>query len=122
MKLRIKGNSIRLRLLKSEVEKFGADGRISEQTLFGPTTLSYTLAMSPESEKINAEFGDGEIRIFVPEGAARAWVTNGQVGFEAEQPAGDEVLAILIEKDFVCLDRPDDPDRHDAFPNPNATC
>ena len=38
MKLRIKGNSIRLRLLRSEVERFTANGKISEEVRFGPGT------------------------------------------------------------------------------------
>jgi len=50
MKLRIKGNSIRLRLLKSEVEKFAEDGRISDETSFGKNAFRYTLAMSKDAE------------------------------------------------------------------------
>jgi hypothetical protein len=45
------------------------------------------------------------------------------VGIAAEQPLGTDagVLAILIEKDFACLDRRDDD--ADAFPHPGeARC
>jgi hypothetical protein len=123
MKLRIKGNSIRLRLLRSEVDKFSADGKISEDVVVGPGTLRYSLRMSSEAESIQARFVNDEIEVLIPEAAARAWATNGDVGFEAEQAvATGETLAIVIEKDFVCVDRPDDPDRDDAYPNPNVTC
>jgi hypothetical protein len=45
------------------------------------------------------------------------------VGFEIEQEIGpDKALTIIVEKDFVCIDRPEDPDRDDAYPNPNVIC
>lgn len=123
MKLRIKGNSIRLRLLRSEVERFATDGSISDEVRFGPNALRYTVVMSPEAKSILAQFDNGEITISVPESAARGWASGEEVGFETEQPIGpDQSLVIIIEKDFVCVDRPDDPDRDDAFPNPASEC
>ena len=122
MKLRIKGNSIRLRLLKSEVERFAAEARVTDETAFGANSLRYSLQMSADAGKIYAEFQDNEIRVVIPTSQARDWTTNSEVGFEVEQPVGNDILAILIEKDFACLDRPDDPDRDDAFPNPNPPC
>jgi hypothetical protein len=123
MKLRIKGNSIRLRLLKSEVEKFAADGLISDATSFGPNSLRYTLAMSKDAEAIIGKLDGSEITVFIPEQAARDWTTNDNVGFETEQALGPtESLTIIVEKDFVCVDRLNDPDREDAYPNPNVTC
>ena len=119
MKLRIKGNSIRLRLLKSEVDRFAAEGRVSERTWFGANSLNYTLAVAPDAERVYAEFGGGEICVFVPASQARDWATGDDVGFQAEQPVGDGlILSLLVEKDFVCVGRPDDPDRHDAFTAP----
>ena len=123
MKLRIKGNSIRLRLLRSEVERFAADGRISDEVIFANARLMYALALSDNSDSVTATFEDGTIEIAVPAHLAKHWSSGEQVGIESSQQFGDgEPLAILIEKDFACLDRPDDPDRHDAFPNPNSDC
>jgi hypothetical protein len=123
MKLRIKGNSIRLRLLKSEVEKFAQDGHISDRTSFGTSELLYTLAISKDARSIVGTFDKNEITISLPEQMARDWATNDVVGFETEQAVGsNEILTIIIEKDFVCIDRPDDPDREDAYPNPNVVC
>ena len=123
MKLRIKGNSIRLRLLQSEMQKFAEQGRISDETCFGTSVLRYSLSASNSVEAIEAKFAENEILVLIPDHAARTWAASEQVGFDVEQPvAGGESLAIVIEKDFVCLDRPDDPDRDDAFPNPNKNC
>ena len=117
MKLRIKGNSIRLRLLRSEVDRFALQRSISDEVHFGPNSLRYSLRMSSDSESIRSSFEDNEISVFIPEPAANAWANGDGVGLEAEQPIGNgEMLSILIEKDFVCVGRPDDPDREDAFP------
>ena len=123
MKLRIKGNSIRLRLLRSEVDRFAADRLITDEVQFGANGLRYTLAMSRDAQSIFAEFVNGEIRVSIPEADARRWADGNDVGFEVAQTNGeDEPLTIIVEKDFVCIDRPDDPDRGDAYPNPNLTC
>lgn len=123
MKLRIKGNSIRLRLLRSEVESFAADGRISDAIHFGGTELRYSLQASSETDSIKAQFGDNEIAVLIPKVTAQDWAAGDSVGLETEQQVDQgQILTILIEKDFACVDRPDDPDRGDAFPNPQPSC
>jgi hypothetical protein len=123
MKLRIKGNSIRIRILKSEVERFAAEGRVVDEISFGTSALRYSLQASSDAEAVQARFDDNDIAIVVPEALASEWTTSEMVGFDVEQPiAGGETLSILVEKDFVCIDRPDDPDRADAYPNPSLEC
>lgn len=126
MKLRIKSNSIRLRLLRSEVERFASAGQISEEIEFGTdrsSYLRYSLVTSPEADAVSARFRGNEISIVVPVAIAKNWASSDEVGFESEQSIGSgESLKILVEKDFECVDRPDDPDRDDAFPNPNSEC
>lgn len=126
MKLRITNNSIRLRLLRSEVERFAKAGQISDEIEFGTdrsSYLRYSLVTSPEAESISARFRGNEISIVVPRAIAKSWTSSDDVGFENEQPIGSgESLKILVEKDFECIDRPDDPDRADAYPNPKAPC
>ena|SRR5687767_10134974 len=123
MKLRIKGNSIRLRLLRSEVERFSSDGEISEEARFGANGLTYSLIMSDAVDTISAKFENGKISVLIPKAAAQHWVSSETVGLENEQALGEgDKLTILIEKDFECIDRPDDPDRADAYPNPNPLC
>ena len=110
-------------MLKSEVEKFAEAGKISETVSFGASELKYSLVMSSGADAIHAEFADNELIIFFPENTAREWTTNDNVGFETEQAVGsNQTLTIIVEKDFVCVDRPNDPDREDAYPNPNVTC
>ena len=129
MKLRIRGNSLRLRLLRGEVEQFGKIGRVVETIRFGASPaaqLSYILEADGEAEQINTFFADNQITVLVPEKAARNWVESDDVSLRSEQPIengdAENILKILIEKDFVCLDRKDDPDNSDAFPHPTGKC
>ena len=123
MKLRIKGNTIRLRLLRSEVERFAADGRVSDEIHFGDRALRYSLVASAYTQTTHARMEEDEIAVVIPQEEATRWASGDDVGIEANQPVGDgEQLAILVEKDFVCVGRPDDPDREDAFTNPDIIC
>ena len=67
---------------------------------------------------MTATFHNNEIVVTIAADLAREWATGDDVTLESD--AND--LSILVEKDFACLDRPDDPDRDDAFPNPHAAC
>src|ERR1700709_1857884 len=112
MKLRIRGNSLRLRLLRSEVEQFGKTGQVIETIQFSSfpaAKLSYVLESNNTVQEISANFADNKITISIPEEIARSWVESELVTLEAEQSiesnATDNALKILVEKDFVCLDR-----------------
>ncbi|HKX82876.1 MAG TPA: hypothetical protein VJL58_01540 [Pyrinomonadaceae bacterium] len=122
MKLRIKGNSIRFRLLRSEVERLAAIGKISDTVHFGARSLTYTLIASSSVESIHSRFENAEIVIEIPVGEARGWAESETISITGEQSVDDGTLSMLIEKDFACLERPDDPDRDDAFPNPSLAC
>lgn len=123
MKLRLRGNSLRLRLTQGEVNDLVALGSVEEKTAFGPhAQLSYAIALG-EGPSVSASFDAGAIRVTVPSADARAWATSDRVGIEAEQTTpGDEPLRLLIEKDFACLKPRTGEDDRDAFPNPNPTC
>ena len=129
MKLRIKGNSLRLRLLRGEVEEFSKNGRINETIQFGrspETRLIYALEARREAREIIAEFAGNQITVVIPEKIAGNWVESEQITLQAEQAiesnAPENVLKLLIEKDFVCLERKNDPDNADAFPHPTGKC
>lgn len=114
MKLRIKGNSIRLRLLRNEVAALVEKGFISEETTFstGPgRTFYYGLIASDEADDIQAKFEGDRIMIVLPRNTAEKWANSETVGIEASQGG----LEILVEKDFACPGRPGDPDNADAF-------
>lgn len=126
MKLRLRDNSIRLRLLRKEVRLLLETGNVSERVVFGvdPTaSLTYSLRVSGEAEKIYAQMTDNQIEVFLPVKTAEIWADTNEVGLYATQDIGDlDELKIIVEKDFVCLDRPMDLDNEDAFPHPKIEC
>ena len=125
MKIRIRGNSVRLRLLQSEVAELGKSGKVSEQIRFGLSdseVLTYTLQVSPQAAEMQAGFCENEICVTLPESVASQWINTGEISLAHEKSLADQPLKILVEKDFVCLTRTDDPDNLDAFPNPDLDC
>jgi len=122
MKIRIKGNSIRFRLTKTEVDNFAANGFLEERTEFGNNHLLYRLKKSSEFQKATAQFIANEITLLIPSAIADNWTTTELIGFEHKMDIGnDKKLFLLVEKDFVCLDNTFE-DQSDNFPNPNAIC
>lgn len=119
MKLRIKGNSIRLRLSQSEVSNLAENAKVEDSISFGHERLTYALTTSNEAKETAAQFKDGRIEIIVPAPVAAQWTKTEQVGFGAEQNLPDgETLKILVEKDFACLTEREGEDETDAFPHP----
>ena len=122
MKLRIKGNSIRIRLTKTEVAQFGEKGYWEEKTEFGNTTLTYAIQKDSAAKELSAKMEGTTITMILPESIANEWTSTNIVGFQNQYqlPTGTE-LFLLIEKDFVCLDNTFE-DQSDNYPNPNAHC
>lgn len=122
MKLRIKGNSIRIRLSKSEVDYFGTTGYLVEKTEFGNSELVYALQSKTNSNEISANFEGNTVLVTIPENLKKEWVETDIIGLENKLDIGmGKQLFLLIEKDFVCLDNTLE-DQSDNYPNPNAVC
>lgn len=126
MKLRLRENSIRLRLLQTEVRRLSERGEVSETIVFGAgaaETLTYTLRVRAEAEEISARIACNRVEISLPENAAKNWAETNEIGLYAEQNIdGAKRLKIIVEKDFVCVERPSDADNKDAFPHPKMQC
>lgn len=121
MKIRIKGDSIRYRLGKSEVDRFAESGRIEEHTHFLQGKFSYVLEKTTDSE-LSAKLEGQTITLGMPETIAQEWTSTEKVGFQNQYKTGaGNTLFLLIEKDFVCLDNTFE-DQSDNYPNPNAVC
>ena len=123
MKLRIKDNSIRLRLTKGEIDAIREKGVVTATTgLPGGRHFSYSLESSPASISPAAFYSDNNLSVRLPETLVLAWVMTEQVSIEGEQLLDDgETLSILVEKDFACLTPRPGEDEADMFPNPDAT-
>lgn len=122
MKLRIRDNSLRLRLSQGEVASLGKDGQVSASMEFpGGRRLRYTLESSPASVAPATFFSENTITVRVPESSVLAWSSSEQVAIDGEQILDNgTLLRILVEKDFACLAPRAGEDESDLYPHPQA--
>lgn len=122
MKLRIRDNSVRIRLTRTEVESLRAQGVVSAATGFpGGREFQYRVESSPAIVNPAAFFSDNTISVRLPETAVLAWATTEQVSLPGEQVLDDGAkLTILVEKDFACLAPREGEDESDMYPHPDA--
>ena len=112
MKIRIKGNSLRYRLTKRDVELFSKNGYIEEAIDFGNHMLIYALQQN-KLNNLSVIFENNKITLLMPKGMASEWELTDRVGFEYQY----NNLFLLVEKDFKCLDNVGE-DQSDNYPNP----
>jgi len=121
MKLRIKGNSLRLRVTPSEAKQLLRDGAIREHvqlTANPKDRLMYAVISSLSGATTTVAYQSGNITVSVPEVQLKNWAGSEEVGVYADVALGDDrILSVTIEKDFACLDR-SDAENEDTFPNP----
>lgn len=119
MKLRIRGNSVRIRLSQSEVAHLAAGKRIEQMTQFSSaSSFVSSIETSSEATSPTATFDGLRMAVCLPPNQVSQWAESGLVSIEAVQSTGDgRNLQLLIEKDFECLHSRAEGDT-DAFPNP----
>lgn len=114
MKIRIKGNSLRYRLTKSDMYRLSHEGYLEDKTDFDGRQLVYVIQKTNDKE-LSAFFDDNVICLQVPGKMISELDSTNRTGFDGKQ--GD--LYLLVEKDFTCLDNVDE-DQSDNYPNPLA--
>ena len=119
MKLRILGNSIRLRVGKSELEALAGKGAVADAIHFGPgQSLTYRI-VADSAGRTAARFSAGEITVTVPGTDVQSLAATDRVAIRGEQAlASGESLSILVEKDFECLVPRPGEDPRDLYDNP----
>jgi len=116
MKIRIKGNTVRYRLTRSEVTLLWKQDFIEEQTVFFTKTLRYYIEVTAADE-LTADYTGDSIILYLPKKMIDALEHTEIVGFDSQYGA----LSLLIEKDFVCIDNTKE-DQSDNYPNPSLSC
>jgi hypothetical protein len=127
MKLRIKGNTLRVRVSRSEVARLLAGDRLEETIHFSPAPVAkFTWALQQQQSlsRPTVRYTENRVAILLPADEAKIWGTTDQVGIAENMDLGNlGSLGLLVEKDFACLDRSEE-ENEDTYPNPNAgtTC
>ncbi len=123
MKLRICGDTLRLRLKRGEVDQLAAGVGIVEETQFPSSVLTFLLDVS-DKDVVSANFDNDSLVVRLPKSRVLEWAGSDEVSlFEKQELPGTGTLSVLIEKDFSCLE----PGHHrsceddeDTFPHPSA--
>ena len=121
MKIRIKDNSVRIRLTQGELHLLETEGSLQSKTIFpGEQQFIYGLKIDASVDQCEGIFHNGEMWVLLPKAVAEKWIGTDQVGIEAQQMVkkGNR-LNLLVEKDFKCL-HPGErrEDETDHFPHP----
>ena len=127
MKLRIRGNSVRVRMDRKDLAELLDRGHVGDEICFGigrDQAVSYTVQLGSAARcQPHVEYIAGHLLVTVNPVDAEGWRRSDEVGFDHKQVGEDGVVVrVLLEKDFACLDRPVGEESEDtfAFPNPSA--
>ena len=118
MKLRIRNDSVRVRLTQSEATQLGDGQAVHQDTPFLNGTTFRTALVPSDEVKLLATLDDNVLTIQAPKSALTAWANGDQVTLDCEQKTPP---TLLIEKDYACLVPRDGGDDDDTFPHPRAT-
>ena len=116
MKIRIKDNTVRLRLTQSEVAKLGSSGLVESVTEFIGRPFVYAIEQL-DSDGLAVSFVENKITVTISRAMVDDLVETGRVGFEGVSGP----VKLLVEKDFACIDNTLE-DQSDNYPNPNLQC
>ena len=128
MKLRIRSNSVRVRMDRRDLAELVDQGQVIDALRFAPggaSTVTYAVTVgAAPSGRPRADYAAGLLVITIDRGDAEAWAEGDLVGFDHEQAVESGSVHVILEKDFACLDRPAGDEAEDAwaFPNPSGVC
>ena len=81
----------------------------------GEIKLRFGLSINTESKDISVSFSQNHLNISLPSSLSDQWINSDQVGITKDLSiANKDKLQLLIEKDFPCIDRPNE-DKSDTF-------
>jgi hypothetical protein len=100
MKLWIRGNSLRLRVSKTELAKLADTGKAEDTVRFSSEQgLRYGIEVRPTGA-VTAIFSGDAILVTLPKPRLDLWLRPSEVSVEGSQPiGGGKILQIVLEKD-----------------------
>ena len=103
MKLRIRGDSLRLRLSPAEVRHLAEAGEVSDEMQVAPgASLAYGVRAA-DTEALAAEFCGRALTVLVPRVWVGPWAAGDTAGFSGQTSAGaGRTLSLLVETDAGC--------------------
>ncbi|MEN7341888.1 MAG: hypothetical protein AAAFM81_03060 [Pseudomonadota bacterium] len=123
MKLRLLGDSIRLRLTRSEVARIGAGQSVVETTHFSDGGQFEFALCEGQVDRVEARFDSGRLTVMANAELLKTWAATDRVALVEKDST--VTPQILVEKDFNCLVPRDGNDDADTFTHPeegHRTC
>jgi uncharacterized protein DUF7009 len=121
VKLRIKGDSLRLRLTQGEMRQLTERGEVEDRTSFpGGAALSYRLRVDNGSDEISVSYASNLMEFILPAALSERWCGTDLVTLSATQANATGELRIVLEKDWACLTPREGEDESDNFPHPQS--
>jgi hypothetical protein len=119
MKIRIQGNSIRVRTSRGEAARLADGHAIEQQTMFsGEAKLVCSVTPVENAPAASVKFDGTTIAIELPLDEVTRWASSEKVGIERDlRIDAENSLRLLVEKDFECLHSETDA-AEDSFPHP----
>ena len=114
MKIRIKSNSLRYRLTRTDVTELAKTGALGDSVSFGEQSLVYAVKIT-EDAQLSSIFKNNVLTLFMPKSMIDELANTDRVGFENNNC----IPHLLVEKDFTCLENVAE-DQSDNYPNPLA--
>ena len=120
MKLRIRGNQVRIRIQQKELALLHSNGVLEDKTEFPEGVLLCRVRTSDRVNRLEAHFENSCVELIVPIELVNGWYASDEVSLTGET----QTLKLLLEKDFYCLKSRSvwKEDESDAFPNPHSSC
>ena len=101
MKLRIRGQQLRIRTDPEEMRALASTGCIEDRIELGPNrALIYRLSIARGQQAIRVAFDDNVIEVRLPEESAKQWCSTDLIGLSGTQQNGAVELEVSVEKDF----------------------
>ena len=122
MKLRIKGDSLRLRLARGEMRTLAERGEVEDGVAFpGGAALRYRVRLDNNKQEISVSYNSNLIEILVPRALSERWCGTELVTLSATETIATGELRIVLEKDWACLAPREGEDESDNFPHPRSS-
>ncbi len=119
MKLRVHGDSVRLRLSQAEVAQLAETGVVESATHVAPGAALAVMLRAEDIRQPTASLDGSALTVAVSRADVAVWAEDDREGLYGEQSAGDgRTLQVAVEKDYACDHR--ETGAHDTFPRPDA--
>jgi hypothetical protein len=121
MKLRVRGNSLRIRLTQPEVRQLSGGAAVEDHCVLSPLSQLSVAAEPWHLDVFSAAFEEDKLTVRIPQSAIASWAETDDEGIYATLDNGtSEGLRIAVEKDYSCLSPRPEESYTEQFPNPDS--